>query len=132
VRLDREGRLAQPSPERPTDLFGSRISPVVTRTTDLEVFQQDPTVDLFKNGPGLFGQVHAWEATESPGPDGDVVTRAVTGEPDPGKNVIVALRFGKGLVIRPGFPEFAPRLSAATPDPAVSPLMARMWTLLSH
>jgi hypothetical protein len=56
----------------------------------------------------------------------------VTGEPDPGKNVIVALSFGKGLVIRPGFPEFAPRLSAAIPDPAVSPLMARMWTLLSR
>jgi hypothetical protein len=132
VRLDAKGRLAQPSPERRTDLFGSRLSPVVARTTDLEVFQQDPQVDLFKGGPGLFPQVHAWEATESPGPDADVVTRAVTGEPDPGKNVIVGLRFGKGLVIRTGFPEFAPRLSAATPDPAVSPLMARMWTLLSH
>jgi hypothetical protein len=131
VRLDAKGRLADPTPERQTDLFGSVIRPLVTKTTNLEVFQEDPTVDLFKGGPGLFENVPAWEATASAGPDADLVTRAVTVNPA-AKDVIVGLRFGKGLVIRPGFPEFAPRLSASTPDPAVSPLMARMWTLLSR
>ena len=131
VRLDARGRLADPSPERSSDLFGSVIRPLVTKTTNLEVFQEDPAVDLFKDGPGLFTGVHAWEATQSAGPDADLVTRAVTVDPA-GKDVVVGLRFGKGLVLRPGFPEFAPRLSAKTPDPAVSPLMARMWTLLSR
>ena len=130
VRLDAQGRLADPSPERQTDLFGAVIRPLVTKDTNLEVFQQDPQVDLFKGGPGLLENVHAWEATDKAGPDADLITRAVT--VDGAQNVIVGLRFGKGLVIRPGFPEFAPRLSAQTPDPAVSPLMARMWTLLSH
>jgi hypothetical protein len=131
VRLDAKGRLADPSAERRTDVFGSRIAPLQQRTTDLEVFQEDKTVDLFKDGPGLFKTVPAWETTETSGPDADLITRAVTVDP-PGRNVVVGLRFGKGLVLRPGFPDFAPRLSAPTPDPAVAPLMARMWTLLSR
>jgi hypothetical protein len=132
VRLDAKGRLAHPTPERRTDLFGARIAPVTRRTTDLQVFQEDPQVDLFKGGPGLFQGVTAWEATERAGPDADLLTRAVTSEETGAKTVILAVRFGKGLVIRPGFADFAPRLSSPTPDPAVAPLMARMWTLLSR
>jgi hypothetical protein len=132
VRLDAKGRLAHPTAERRTDLFGARIAPLAQRTTDLEVFQEDPQVDLFKGGPGLFTGIQAWEATERAGPDADLVTRAVTGEATGAKTVIVGVRFGKGLVLRPGFADFAPRLSSPTPDPAIAPLMARMWTLLSR
>jgi hypothetical protein len=132
VRLDAKGRLAHPTPERRTDLFGARIAPVVQRTTDLQVFQEDPQVDLFKGGTGLFQGIEAWEATERAGPDADLLTRAVTSQETGAKTVILAVRFGKGLVIRPGFADFAPRLSSPTPDPAVAPLMARMWTLLSR
>jgi hypothetical protein len=130
VRLDGKGRLVQPSPERSTDLFGARLSPVVARKTDLEVFQEDPKVDLFADGPGLFTGVEAWEQTERAGPEADLVTYAVTKQPA-GRPVVVGLRFGKGLVLRPGFPSFAQRLASDT-DPATTALMARMWTLLSR
>jgi hypothetical protein len=130
VRLDDKGRLVDPSAERATDLFGARLRPVVARTTDLEVFDEDPKVDLFAGGPGLFPGVPAWEETERIGAEADLLTNAVTKEP-PGSRVVVAARFGKGLVIRPGFPSFAQRLASDT-DPATNALMARMWTLLSR
>jgi hypothetical protein len=131
VRLDvAKGRLVQPSPERLTDLFGARVRPVVAQKTDLEVFQEDPTVDLFAGGPGLFAGVPAWEATDRAGTEADMLTNAVAKDHG-AKPVIVAVRFGKGLVIRPGFPSFAQRLASNT-DPATSALMARMWTLLSR
>ncbi|MCZ4491665.1 MAG: hypothetical protein JWP53_596 [Conexibacter sp.] len=130
VRLDAKGRLVQPSPERATDLFGARLRPVVAQKTDLEVFQEDPNVDLFANGPGLFTGVDAWEQTDRAGAEADLLTYAVTQHPT-GAAVVVGLRFGKGLVIRPGFPSFAQRLASDT-DPATTALMARMWTLLSR
>jgi flagellar hook assembly protein FlgD len=130
VTLDAKHRLAKPSPRRATDLFGARIAPVATKTTNLTVFTQDPAIDLFKNGNGQFPEVPAWEATERVGDEADLLSNAVTEQPQ-GKTVIVAARFGKGLIIRTGFPSFPQRL-AANSDPATSALMARMWTLLSH
>jgi hypothetical protein len=131
VKLDHKQRLADPSPERATDLFGERIAPLTTKTVNLQVFQQDPKIDLFKGSEGIFNDIPAWEETVKLGPEAELLTTAVT-DPPQAKRVIVAARFGKGLVIRPGFPAFAPRLVQSTPDPAVSALMARMWTLLSH
>jgi hypothetical protein len=131
VALDvARARLVRPSPERATDLFGARLRPVIAHKTDLELFQENPKVDLFAGGPGLFTGVPAWEETERAGSEADLLTNAVTKAP-PGKSVIVAVGFGKGLVIRPGFPSFAQRLASDT-DPATSALMARMWTLLSR
>ncbi|HMJ33077.1 MAG TPA: FlgD immunoglobulin-like domain containing protein [Baekduia sp.] len=131
VRVDAaKARFEAPTAERATDLFGARLRPVVTHKTDLEVFQEDPKVDLFADGPGLFAGVPAWEQTDRVGADADLLTNAVTQDP-PGKWVVVASSFGKGLVIRPGFPSFAQRLASDT-DPATNALMARMWTLLSR
>jgi hypothetical protein len=124
-------RLADPSAPRRTDLFGQRLGPLQRRPTNLEVFQDDPEVDLFAGGPGLFSGVPVWEPTEEAGEEADLLARAVTQQPA-GRNVVVAARFGKGLVIRPGFPAFAQRLSPSASDPAVTALMARMWTLLSR
>jgi hypothetical protein len=131
VRIDvAKARFVDPTAERANDLFGARLRPVVGHQTDLEVFQEDPRVDLFADGPGLFTGVPAWEEIERVGTDADLLTNAVTKDP-PAKWVIVAVRFGEGLVIRPGFPSFAQRLASDT-DPATSALMARMWTLLSR
>ncbi|HWH95215.1 MAG TPA: N,N-dimethylformamidase beta subunit family domain-containing protein, partial [Baekduia sp.] len=130
VGLDAKQRLARPSPRKPTDLFGARLAPLVTKTTNLEIFTNDVKLDLFQNGNGLFPDVPAWEATERVGEEADLLSNAVTQSAE-AKSVIVAARFGKGLVIRPGFPSFAQRV-AANSDPATSALMARMWTLLSH
>ncbi|MCW2984777.1 MAG: hypothetical protein JWR63_2347 [Conexibacter sp.] len=130
VGLDAKGRLADPSARKPTDLFGARLADVAAKPTNLTIFTEDPKIDLFKNGNGLFANVPAWEATERVGEEADLLSNAVTEKYD-AKTVVVAARFGKGLVIRPGFPSFAQRV-AADSDPATSALMARMWTLLSH
>jgi hypothetical protein len=130
VRLDAQGRLTDPSRPQPADLFGAKLGPVVTKTTNLVNFQDDPQVQLFHGAGGLFTDVPAWEPTLKTGTEANLVARAVTGDPQSPRDVIVAVRFGKGLVVRPGFPAFTTRLS--TNDPAVTALMARMWTLLSR
>jgi hypothetical protein len=131
VTLDVKGRLADPSQAKATDLFGARVAPVVRKSTNLELFTEDPKVDLFGGADGLFQGIDAWEATERVGDEADLVSNAVTSVTYGSKSVIVAARFGKGLVIRPGYPSFAHRV-ATDADPATSALMARMWTLLSR
>jgi N,N-dimethylformamidase beta subunit-like protein len=131
VSLDAKGRLADPSPAKPTDLFGAKLAPIARKTTNLELFTEDPQVDLFHGADGLFPNVDTWEATDRVGDEADLVSNAVTSVTTGSKTVIVAARFGKGLVIRPGFPSFAHRV-ATNADPATSALMARMWTLLSR
>jgi flagellar hook assembly protein FlgD len=131
VALDGKGRLARPTGEKDVDLFGAHIERLVEKTTDLTVFDQDTGIDLFKNAGGVFKAVPAWEATTRTGEDADQLSTAVTDEATGSRPVIEAVRFGKGLVIRPGFPSFAQRLNANS-DPATTALMARMWTLLSH
>lgn len=131
VGLDGKGRLARPTPERAVDLFGARIGAVTTKATDLTVFDDDKTIDLFKNSGGVLKGVESWEPTAREGAYAKPASSAVTDEANGSKTVVVAVRFGRGLVLRPGFPSFAQRLSANT-DPATTALMARMWTLLSH
>jgi hypothetical protein len=127
VVVDERSRLSDPSPPRPTDLFGALLRPVVQRPTDLEIFQDDQ-IKLFAGTAGLLRGVPAWEETARAGREADRLAAAVTVDP-PGKTVVFAARFGRGLVIRPGFGAFTQRLAT---DPAVSALMARMWTLLSR
>jgi hypothetical protein len=124
------GRLVTPSPAKPTDLFGARLGRLVTKTTNLTLFTNDPGIDLFVGADGHFPDIGPWEPTERVGEEADLLSNAVTDD-DAAKTVVVAARFGKGLVIRPGFPAFAQR-AAANSDPAISALMARMWTLLSR
>jgi FlgD Ig-like domain len=127
----KKGRFVKPSPRKATDLFGARIGTLVTRTTDLTNFTNDPQLDLFKGADGVFHNVESWEPTEPSGEEADLLSSAVTDDPDDPKTVVIAARFGKGLVIRPGFPSFA-RRAATDSDPASSALMKRTWTLLSR
>jgi hypothetical protein len=131
VLLDAKGRLANPSPAKPTDLFGAKLAPLATKPTNLTIFTNDPQLNLFEGADGIFPNVGAWEATVRTGDEADLLSNAVTSTQLGSKWVVVAARFGKGLVIRPGFPSFAQRV-ATNSDPATSALMARMWTLLSH
>ena len=68
--------------------------------------------------------MRAWEATASVGTEAELASSAVT--PDD-RDVIVAARFGRGVVIRTGIPAFATRVSG---DSASAELLARIWTLL--
>jgi len=128
VTLDGKGRLAKPGPERVTDLFGARIGALVRRPTSLSIYKDDKSTLLFQGGSGAFPGIDAYEPTIGLGGPGRLLSDAVT--PD-GRAVIIAARYGKGRIIRTGFPAFASRL-ASHDDPAVSALMARMWTLLSR
>ena len=123
VRLD-GAVLRDPTPAAPVDLFGSRLAPVREREVDITNLEDDPRIRLFEGGSGLFPGVDAWEETLDPGREGEAASTAVTPESKP---VIVALRFGRGLVIRPGIRAFATRLSS---DPASSELVLRTMTLL--
>ena len=117
-------RLLDPSPLAAEDLFGARLEPVRRQTVDLQNLEDDERVQLFAGEEGLFPAVEAWEATRSIGTQARLASSAVT--PD-GREVIVAARFGDGLVIRTGIPGFATRLSS---DPASAELLGRIWTLL--
>jgi hypothetical protein len=127
----KKGRFVDPSARKATDLFGMRIGALVAKTTNLTNFTNDPALDLFKGADGVFQGVESWEPTERTGEEADLLSNAVTDDPNDPKTVVIAARFGKGLVIRPGFPSFARRIAQDT-DPASSALMARTWTLLSR
>jgi hypothetical protein len=116
-------RLVEPSEPAPADLFGARLGPVETRTVDLTVFS-DGDLQLFAGDEGVFAGVRAWQATEALG-EAESVASAVTPR---GAPVVVAARFGRGLVARPGIAAFGSRLST---DRASAELMRRLWTLLS-
>jgi hypothetical protein len=117
-------RLLAPSAAAPDDLFGAVLAPVRRRTVDLTVFEDDE-LQLFAGEEGVFPGVRAWEATRRT-EEAEPVASAVTPDGDP---VVVAARFGRGLVLRPGVPGFASRLSG---DAASAELMRRAWTLLSR
>ncbi len=116
-------RLADPSPPAPADLFGARLGPVERRPVDLTVFS-DGDLQLFAGDEGVFAGVRAWQATEALG-EAEPVATAVTPR---GAPVVVAARFGRGLVVRPGIAAFGSRLST---DRASAELMRRLWTLLA-
>ena len=67
----------------------------------------------------------AYEPTSSVGADERIL--AVASTPDAQHDVLVASRFGKGVVVRLGVPDFSARLST---DPELVTLLKRTWTLL--
>jgi len=129
VRIDRRGRMRSPSKNRLTDLFGSRLRPVVKDPTSLQLLKDSPSLTLFEGSGGSFKTVDSYEETIGPG-TGKVLSSAVTVTPE-GRVVIVGIRYGKGTIIRPGLPQFAVSLATGE-DPALTALMERIWVLLSR
>ena len=79
---------------------------------------------LLAGGSGQFTGFKAYEETASIGLRAEQVAAA---GPQTGRPVIVAVRYGRGLVIRTGLPEFQRRLAR---DADTAGLMRRIWTLL--
>jgi hypothetical protein len=116
--------LSEPTRPAADDLFGARIGAVRRERVDLSIFDDDERIALFTGGPGLFPGVEAWEPTLRVSGESRVLSSATT--PD-GEKVIVAARFGRGLVVRTGVPAFATRLKT---DRSSAELVGRIWTLL--
>jgi hypothetical protein len=128
VRISQSGRLYAPTPPAPTDLFGAMLRPLQHRHVTLQSSTDE--LQLFAETNGTFGPFGSYEQTNRVGLDADLASNAVIASGGPlGKTVIVAARFGKGIVIRTGLPELPDRLSSGG---AVTTLMERIWTLLSH
>lgn len=121
---EKDGTLSRPTRAAADDLFGARIGRVQRKQVDLSIFDDDKRLALFTGGPGLFPDVDSWEPTLRVSGEAKVLSSATT--PD-GEKVIVATRFGRGLVIRTGVPAFATRLKS---DRASAELVGRIWTLL--
>ena len=117
--------MTEPGPPAPADLFGARIGPLATGPASLTDLK-DHGLNLFAGGTGLFSHIDSFEPTITVGPRAQLQSSAVTGA---GQAVIVAERYGQGLVIRTGHPQFAARLST---DPNSAALMTRIWQLISR
>lgn len=120
VRL-RRGLLERPTGESAFDVFGARIDPVESREIDL--LAGDDGIGLFAGGDGSFPGFEGFERTRDPGEGARVVASA---QDAAGRQVIVAIRVGRGLVIRTGLPTWGQRLR----NPNVSALTRRAWQIL--
>ena len=118
------GRLSRPTAADRLDAFGFRLGAVRDRTVDVRIRDDDEVLQLFAGGEGLFTGVERWEPTAE-AVEGEPLSTAVVDGDD--ELVIVAARYGEGLVIRPGIAGFAQRLSD---DVESQELLGRMWTLL--
>lgn len=126
--LSPKGRLVRPTAPSQANLFGTALARPVrkpaTLTADVDQLQ------LFSGkvlgGTGQFAAPSGYEATTALSPSERLAASAVT---DDGTNVIVATRFGKGLVIRTGIARFATRLNA---DNNSGQLVLRAWELLAR
>lgn len=129
VRLRDDGVLAGPTAAAASDTFGASIGRVQRQPTSVEAFGRD-AVGLFSRTPGSIPGVIGWEPTRSVGTSAELVAGGVTDTTTTpaGQTVTVAVRYGRGLVIRPGFTAFSGRLREA----AVAGLMERSWELLSR
>ncbi|HMS61266.1 MAG TPA: hypothetical protein PKD63_03230 [Solirubrobacteraceae bacterium] len=123
VRLTPRLRLTDPTPPASADIFGARVTPLRNGVFDLTA--ADDAIGLFRGTSGRFTGYSVAEETSSPG-GGRLLSSAVDAD---GAAIIVALRVGRGTVIRFGLPDLPSRLRI---DPDVQTLMGRTWDLLSR
>jgi len=120
VRQTPRARWLDPTAPTVADLFGQRVGPVVRRPVVLTNFQDD--IALFEGTTGEFPGVTRFEETST----GGTARRVAAATTPAGRGVIVASRFGKGLVIRTGLPDLPASLSS---DDQTAQLVRRIWTL---
>jgi hypothetical protein len=117
-------RIGDPTQPTPRDLFGARLAAVVPQP-GLTLTNTVDRIDLFRGTDGQLGPFDGYEATGSVGADERIL--AVASTPDAQHDVLIASRFGDGVVVRLGVPDFSRRLSS---DPELVVLLERIWTLL--
>jgi hypothetical protein len=128
VRVSPRGRLLDPTPAAPTDLFGGRLGPLQRPPAPVALTEASARIELFAGTNGEFPGWRLLEPLAGLSRQGRLVASALTeGE----RASITAERFGRGLVLRYGLPELAGRLTLDETDSQTA-LMARTWTLLSR
>jgi hypothetical protein len=115
--------LVDPTGESAYDAFGSTIGALNPKPVDL--LASKDAIGLFEGGDGSFSGLRGSEVTIAAGTGAQIVSQA---QDSAGRPVIVAIRSGRGLIIRTGLASWARRLD----DPNVSTLTRRAWTLLSQ
>jgi hypothetical protein len=122
------GALRDPSPPRSDDLFGER-----TRTfrTDppAPLSAEDDRLGLFRGVDSLFGEFSVFERSERLPEDARLLTSAGREE---GRPAFVAYRLGKGVVVRPGTPQWARELEERRLGREVPSVTKRIWRLISR
>jgi hypothetical protein len=126
IELTPRGRAIAPTLPTARDLFGARLRPVVVTGAPISLVNVSDDIDLFAGTSGQFGGVEAFEQTLDVRGGASAIAAAAATQ-DGARQVIVAARFGKGLVIRPGMPDFSARLQDS---PELAELLDRIWTLL--
>ena len=127
IELTPGGRAITPTLPTERDLFGARLRPVARAAEPVTLVNVADEIDLFAGTAGQFGGIEAFEQTLDVRGGADAIVAAAATQAPPPRQVIVAARFGEGLVIRPGLPDFSARLRDS---PELAELLDRMWTLL--
>lgn len=119
-------RALDPTTPAPRDLFGAQLAPVTTARGTSIVVAEDP-LRLFEGTDGQFDGFDRYEATRSLGPASRVVALGTTADGE--RDVILATRLNRGLVIRTALPQLPSRLSR---DADLQALIRRIWVLLNR
>ncbi len=126
AQLTPRGRAIRPTLPTARDLFGARLRPVERLDAPATLVNVVDDIQLFAGTEGQFSQIGSIEQTLDVRGGSNAIAAAAAME-DGRRQVIVASRLGKGIVIRTGLPEF----SASLRDNAeLAGFLERVWTLL--
>jgi hypothetical protein len=124
VRLGRNALSAPGAPKRET-AFGEDTRPVESLVAPLVSTPPDQ-LGLFAGTDGVVGLFTRFEQAERPATGAELVANAGR---DPDKPAFAAYRFGRGLFVRTGTPQWARALRSR---PEVAGVMRRLWTELER
>jgi hypothetical protein len=124
--LTPRGRAIEPTLPTPRDLFGARLRPIERPASPVTLVNVVDDIQLFAGTEGQFSGIDAYEQTLDVRGGSNAVA-AVAATQDGRRQVIVASRLGKGVVIRPGLPDFSASLRR---DAELAGFLERAWTLL--
>ncbi len=120
--------LRNPSPPRPDDLFGERTS-LFTADPPAPLREESDRLGLFARVDSFFGEFSVFERSDRLPPDARLLTSAVREEGEP---AFVGYRLEKGIVIRPGTPQWARQLEESALGVEVPRVTRRIWSVLSR
>jgi hypothetical protein len=123
VELTRNA-LRSPTSPRPESIFGEDTRPLESLLAPLVSTRDD--LGLFAGTDGVVGLFRRFEQAERPAQGGRLLVNAGR---DPEKPAFAVYRFGRGLFIRVGTPEWSRALRGR---PEVAAVMRRIWTRLER